>query len=456
MTSSSFKECETNIHICESTAYRRLMKYGLCDRGIVPQFYGTMERMDLFQYQPHLKMFLNDKNPPSAIFLGNIPRMEMIHPHYFTKELGEALTCGIREIHRALVLHCDVKSRNVMIVRNDPERVIWVNFDRAQTYHADSLTERQQGCIEDEELMVSQLADSLEADLMFLVDGLPSDERITTSKAHLQLQPCCFINLSRSPSPVAWISVEIIFQETQISGQGDAGVQKITFRINQPSKATQQENELAFSVQSAHEPSPFDMNGKEPYDNRILCCLAHPSLYPDGNILHQDISEKNIIITDPEKADGHSGMLIDLDLAKEFGSERSGAQHQTGMMEFMAIEVLLNVDHTYHHDLELFFYVPIWQCAHHGWENSMLKKSYSSTIATYKRGNMKAGGFEYLFSGVSTGIRVHQASLQDYQAGRGMLRRLELRAGRQGILKSAILKGFQMACGNARRTGFKG
>ncbi|KGY14863.1 hypothetical protein PABG_12254 [Paracoccidioides brasiliensis Pb03] len=167
MTSSPFKECETNIHICESTAYRRLMKYSLCDRGIVPQFYGTMERMDLFQYQPHLKMFLNDKNPPSAIFLGNIPRMEMIHPHYFTKELGEALTCGIREIHRALVLHCDVKSRNVMIVRNDPERVIWVNFDRAQTYHADSLTERQQGCIEDEELMVSQLADSLVSDLQF-------------------------------------------------------------------------------------------------------------------------------------------------------------------------------------------------------------------------------------------------------------------------------------------------
>ncbi|KAL2378242.1 hypothetical protein RJ035_007487 [Blastomyces gilchristii] len=157
-------ERETNLHICESTAYRQLMKHGLCNRGIVPQFYGTMEQMDLSHYQSHLKMFLNDKNPPSAILLEYIPKMEMIYPHNFTKEWGEALICGIQEIHRALVLHCDAKPRNMMIVRNDPERVIWLDFDRAQTYHTDSLTERQRGFIEDEELMVSQLADSLEAD----------------------------------------------------------------------------------------------------------------------------------------------------------------------------------------------------------------------------------------------------------------------------------------------------
>ncbi|KAG5302196.1 serine/threonine protein kinase Sgk2 [Histoplasma ohiense] len=210
--------------------------------------------------------------------------------------------------------------------------------------------------------------------------------------------------------------------------------------INQSSSDTQQENELAFSVQSVHKPSLFDRNGEELYDNRVLRCLvispagrpiykyksplellmalrdaikAHRSLYLDGNILHRDISENNIIITNPDKADGHSGMLIDLDLAKEIGSGRSGARHQIGMMEFMAIEVLLNIDHTYRHDLESFFYVLIWQCARHGWEkldelqrqrqdrlkDSMLKKWYSSTfrdIATYKRGNMEAGGFEYL------------------------------------------------------------
>ncbi|OJD22161.1 hypothetical protein ACJ73_06495 [Blastomyces percursus] len=215
----------------------------------------------------------------------------------------------------------------------------------------------------------------------------------------------------------------------------DKGIQtsKRSRSINEPPRE-------AFSVQSAHKPSLFDGNGEESYDNRVLRCLvispagrsiykyqsplellkalrdaikAHRSLYLDGNILHRDISENNIIITDPDEADGHSGMLSDLDLAKEVGSGRSGARHQTGTMEFMAIEVLLNIDHTYRHDLESFLYVLIWQCARHGWEklhalqrqgldrpkDSILREWYTGTykkIAIYKRGNMEAGGFEYL------------------------------------------------------------
>nr|KMM70583.1 hypothetical protein CPAG_06894 [Coccidioides posadasii RMSCC 3488] len=202
---------------------------------------------------------------------------------------------------------------------------------------------------------------------------------------------------------------------------------------SQQPKAKQFENELTFTVESVHTPSLFDKND-EVYDNRILRCLvvspagrpiyeyksplellmvlqdaikAHRSLYLDGKILHRDVSENKIIITDPNRVGGRSGMLIDLDLAKEVGSGRSGARHQTGTMEFMAIEVLLNVDHTYRHDLESFFYVLIWQCACHGWrkskqgleqpKNSLLKRWYTGSyeeIATYKRGNMEAGGFE--------------------------------------------------------------
>ncbi|EEQ91416.2 serine/threonine-protein kinase Sgk2 [Blastomyces dermatitidis ER-3] len=210
------------------------------------------------------------------------------------------------------------------------------------------------------------------------------------------------------------------------------------------SRNTQQESELSFSIQSVHQPSLFDRNSEELYDNRILRCLvispagrpiydyrsplelltalcdaikAHQSLYLDGNILHRDISENNIIITDPGKADGHSGMLIDLDLAKEVGSGRSGARHQTGTMEFMAIEVLLNIDHTYRHDLESFFYVLIWQCAHHGWyklnqlrvlyqrhgglRNRMLEiwcAGSHETIANTKQDDIGTGGFEHLFT----------------------------------------------------------
>ncbi|XP_044714731.1 kinase [Hirsutella rhossiliensis] len=115
---------------------------------------------------------------------------------------------------------------------------------------------------------------------------------------------------------------------------------------------------------------------------------AHKSLHLKGNILHRDISENNIIITD-RKTTGHMGMLIDLDLAKELGNGRSGARCRTGTMEFMAIEVLRGISHTYRHDLESFFYVLLWLFGRRDWYTGSFRK-----IASAKRGHMDANGFE--------------------------------------------------------------
>jgi hypothetical protein len=71
-------------------------------------------------------------------------------------------------------------------------------------------------------------------------------------------------------------------------------------------------------------------------------------------------------------------------------------------MESMAIEVLLNVDHTYRHGLKSFFDVLIWQCPRRGWgeewpKDTLLTKwgtgSYRE-IAHAKRGDMGVDGFE--------------------------------------------------------------
>ena len=148
--------------------------------------------------------------------------------------------------------------------------------------------------------------------------------------------------------------------------------------------------------------------------NELLTALrdaikGHRSLYMEGKILHRDISENNIIITDPASTDGFTGLLIDLDLAKVVGSGRSGARHQTGTVEFMAIQVLQKVAHTYRHDLESFFYVLIWICARRVWEveyhcsvsdrpkESRLRKWYTGTfeeIAEAKQGYMHADGLK--------------------------------------------------------------
>ena len=153
------------------------------------------------------------------------------------------------------------------------------------------------------------------------------------------------------------------------------------------------------------------------FDDRIFCCLvisppgrairdfrsvkelleafrdaikAHRSLYEKGRILHRDISENNIIITDGQDETGFKGMLIDLDLAKELDGGPSGARHRTGTMEFMAIEVLKGISHTYRHDLESFLYVFVWLCIVRGFslygeDQKMIPKVLQSwCIGTYK------------------------------------------------------------------------
>jgi hypothetical protein len=154
-----------------------------------------------------------------------------------------------------------------------------------------------------------------------------------------------------------------------------------------------------FNVHSIEEPEVDSLAGceSEAYGNRIHCCLVvspagrplhayrsvrellealrdaiagHRSLLENGNILHRDISENNIIITDHTAKGDSKGRLIDLDLAKELDSMPSGASHRTGTMQFMAIEVLQGKGHTYRHNLESFFYVFIWLCIRYGHEEA--------------------------------------------------------------------------------------
>ncbi|KAK9366983.1 hypothetical protein V1509DRAFT_641104 [Lipomyces kononenkoae] len=76
---------ELDIHVLEFTVYVRLKDRGLCDRGIVPNFLGSMRKFDASLWQPHLQMFLDDEYPPSTIFLEYINGLEMIGLHNYTQ-----------------------------------------------------------------------------------------------------------------------------------------------------------------------------------------------------------------------------------------------------------------------------------------------------------------------------------------------------------------------------------
>lgn len=68
------------------------------------------------------------------------------------------------------------------------------------------------------------------------------------------------------------------------------------------------------------------------------------------------------------------GFLIDLDLAVKTDREKaSGAPSKTGTKVFMAIGALYGEDHSFMHDLESFFWVLFWLCAH--WNGPGQKRS---------------------------------------------------------------------------------
>jgi tRNA A-37 threonylcarbamoyl transferase component Bud32 len=120
-----------------------------------------MRKFDPRLCQPHLEAFVDDEYPPSAIFLEYVAGMEMMTINNCTEPRFNSMIMGIKEIHKALVRHRDPKPRNIMVLKDQPERVVWIDFDRAETYDEDTITERQKRFIDEEEQTVGELAECL-------------------------------------------------------------------------------------------------------------------------------------------------------------------------------------------------------------------------------------------------------------------------------------------------------
>jgi tRNA A-37 threonylcarbamoyl transferase component Bud32 len=130
---------------------------------------GTIEKFDSRQCQPFLNTFVDDKYPPSAIFLEYIPNLEMINLHNCTQKRLDSLVRHIQEIHKASIRHRDPKPRNMMIIKDDPGRVVWIDFDRAETYDKEQLTKRQNDLLDEEEMMVIEFRECLVSVLMLII-----------------------------------------------------------------------------------------------------------------------------------------------------------------------------------------------------------------------------------------------------------------------------------------------
>ncbi|KAB8240139.1 hypothetical protein BDV35DRAFT_374504 [Aspergillus flavus] len=157
------RDREVDVFRCESQAYIRLKARGVCDKGYVPDFYGLIENIDAVEWSPYLKEFLNDRLPPNAILIEYVPNLHRIDLSTFSTARTQKIRKILEEIHKAGVYHGDPFPRNMM-VQEDSDRVLWIDFDRAQTFSCDSITARQRQWLKEEDELVDYFVEALAKD----------------------------------------------------------------------------------------------------------------------------------------------------------------------------------------------------------------------------------------------------------------------------------------------------
>ncbi|WEW57294.1 hypothetical protein PRK78_002759 [Emydomyces testavorans] len=134
---------------CEIRAYCSLKRFGICDAGFVPYFYGYSLSLDTEAFAPHLNIFLCDLHPPSSILIEYLPNPAPMNCVTYTKERMAKAIDGIQQVHSALVEHNDPYPKNIMIVPGNVERVVWIDFDVAITYPDSTyIRDRERGWLE--------------------------------------------------------------------------------------------------------------------------------------------------------------------------------------------------------------------------------------------------------------------------------------------------------------------
>lgn len=85
----------------------------------------------------------------------------MLSLENYTQARMDNLISGIKQIHEAMVRHRDPKPRNMMIVTGSPDRVVWIDFDRAHTYDKETISDEQRSLIEEEQEIVVDFGDAM-------------------------------------------------------------------------------------------------------------------------------------------------------------------------------------------------------------------------------------------------------------------------------------------------------
>lgn len=144
---------------CETNAYEKLLASGVCKRSIVPKFHGCINEVDPAAFHPALRHFAQDTFKPRGILLEYLPNAESLNCVNYSDTLYPQAIEGMKEIHKAGVHHQDIYPRNILLVRGNPDRLVWSDFDVATTFT--DLGPEEQALCDHEIALVKGLGDLL-------------------------------------------------------------------------------------------------------------------------------------------------------------------------------------------------------------------------------------------------------------------------------------------------------
>ncbi|KAK2809120.1 hypothetical protein FQN50_004174 [Emmonsiellopsis sp. PD_5] len=145
----------------EKAAYERLKAHGICDKGYVADYYGSLENADFTDTDGWY-----DSDPVYAIFLEHLPDLRRLDEERFESgtDRWERAVDGMRAIHEARVLHDNAMIDRCAFISIDEarERVLWKNFVFSSVYPEDKpLRSNQQECIQQETATVEVIGENM-------------------------------------------------------------------------------------------------------------------------------------------------------------------------------------------------------------------------------------------------------------------------------------------------------
>ncbi|PYH98264.1 hypothetical protein BO71DRAFT_345219 [Aspergillus ellipticus CBS 707.79] len=165
---------------CELNAYRNLRQFGVCERGLVPFFFGWIDRVDPSAFHPQLKHFTSDKFHPRAIVLEYLVDAEKLNCVNYSEGLFRYAVDGIKEIHNARIHHHDIYPKSMLVVAGS--RIVWIDFDVATTF--DSMGSREKAYCDYEVELVQDFGKLLKDDQR---QGLPPNTKYYRTRSSLQI-----------------------------------------------------------------------------------------------------------------------------------------------------------------------------------------------------------------------------------------------------------------------------